>query len=79
MKTFEELKVGDKLYVYNSFSHQMLICRVEEKKQIKNNALKLCYANDFLDVDCLVILGKDKAVSRINLNKNIIFSTEPIQ
>lgn len=79
MKTFEELKVGDKLYIYNSLSQNMLMCRVEEKKQIKHNALKLCYANDFLDVDCLIIIGEDKSKSRINLSKNIIFSTEPIQ
>lgn len=79
MKTFEQLKVGDKLYVYNSLLQSMLMVRVESTEQLKSRMLKICYSNDTLDEDCIVFTNAGKTKSRINLNDNVIFSTEPIQ
>ena len=79
MKTFEQLKIGDKLYIYNSLLQSMLIARVESTEQLKSKMLKLCYTNDKFDEDCIVFTNAGKQKSRVNLNDNIIFSTEPIQ
>ena len=79
MKTFEQLKVGDKLYIYNSLLQSMLMARVETIESLKSRMLKICYTNDRFDEDCIVLTNAGKTKSRVNLNDNVIFSTEPIQ
>lgn len=79
MKTFEQLKVGDKLYIYNLLLQSMLIVMVESTEQLKSRMLKISYTNDKFDEDYIVLTNTGKIKSRINLNDNIVFSTEPIQ
>jgi len=79
MKTFEQLKVGDKLYIYNSLLQSMLMARVEAIEPLKSRMLKICYTNNNFDEDCIVLTNLGKTKSRVNLSDNVIFSTEPIQ
>ena len=79
MKTFEQLKAGDKLYLYNKLIGSMLITRVQSVEPLKSRMFKVVYANDALDEDCIVLTNAGKTKSRVNLNENIIYSTEPIQ
>ena len=80
MKTFNQLKPNDNLYIYNRLSKKISVYKVVTASlNSKSETLDIEFIDDTLEEGVISITMAGATKSRINLQSHIIFSTEPIQ
>lgn len=80
MKTFNQLKPDDSLYVYNRLFNKMAVCKViTASLNSKKESLDIKFVDDTLSENTISLTMAGATNTRINLQSYIIFSTEPIQ